>query len=438
MTPVNATATNDIRARLGTGWETVRAMIHRDGECAACGVTLGDQDVAVSLHESDSSLLTVAPTHASCRRADYRTGGTVSVPHPSYRITAAVLQAPAKDKRRSLSRRKRSTTPNADRPQQALPLVIINPSRDIHVGTCEDGVWRSVAQLNPQFDCLEPVPARPSVDGTATWGADLRSDGTVEVAAPSGARYLAPLNPTIAETLQAVGRALVILTDRVDVEELAAGVVGLHDVAAADDALCAVAALDALPATVPLPNATGFTPRPGSEVLNTTGKVSAALLDTECSIRAVLGNDDCVQLAPLPFPMLLIEPIRAIRVPGDVGTGEVKLDVALSYGMRLIDSAGPPALRDFTVTRTGKTITLRASDGEEIGVGVLDAVPQRWLDALDGFGGENIAVVYGPVIGVRPEQPGQHFPEHDRFAELNSSREQGIVAWTVARYIDKP
>lgn len=437
MTPVNATTTNDVRARLGTGWETVRAMIHRDGECAACGVALGDQDVAVSLHESDSSLLTVVPTHASCRRADYRTGGTVSVPHQSHKITAAVLQAPAKDKRRSLSRRKRSTTPSADRPQQALPLVLINPSRDIHVGTCEDGVWRSATQLHPQFDCLEPVPSRPSVDGKVSWGADLRSDGTVEIAAPSGSRYLAPLNQTIAETLQAVGRALVILTDRVDVDEFAAGVVGLHDVLAAEDALCAVAALDALPASVALPNATGFTPGPGREVLNTTGKVSAALLDTECSIRAVLGNDDCVQLAPFPFPMLLIEPIRAIRLPG-VGTGEIKLDVALSHGMRLIDNAGPPTLRDFTVTRSGKTITLRAAGGEAVGVGVLDTIPQRWLDALDGFGGDNIAVVYGAVIGVRPEQPGQHFPEHDRFAELNSSREQGRVAWTVARYIDKP
>lgn len=439
MTPVDAHTTEQIRRRLGAAWPRVSGTIHQDGDCAACGCTLGAGPVAVSLHESDHAVLTALPSHPNCHVAQYMQGGTVAAPPMSHKHTSLVFGAPAPEKRR-LSRRQRAA--HADR-TRLIPVVLVNPSRDVQIGVITGGRWLTLQHENPHLDGLNEFDGRITGQETPTWGADVHADGTVEVTSPLGVRYSVGTNSAVLDAIATTGSVTVVLTDTVDVDDPTSG--GKHTslraiVSNADETvLAAVASVGSMPASTSLiaPGAAPHSPpSPGGEVLTTSTGITAAMLDTECTVRAVYASDTAVRLAPIPIPALLVEPIRAVLHAGSA-TGDMKGDLALRLGMRPVDpTSGPPGHRPFTARHRAGRVELISPDGEVFAAGDLDRFPERWHEGVEIMG-PHVMVVYGFAIGCRPPEPGAYFSDSARLAELKESIENGAVLWAAMEFVDE-
>lgn len=416
---------DDVRSVLGDQLRIPVSFVESEGDCGSCRTVLGEQPVSVSLWHLDSNgTLALVPTHTACARSSYRPGITRGCPPLSYATVAMSFASPTAPTGRGFWLRRQER--REDGPRHFV--VLISPSRDVQVGSLWNGRW--VTATESSFE-VQGLVRSPSTNPPAVWGAMVggsSGERTLQVQGPLGG-YDVMFPSALGEVADGT-EITVFVSDHVRITDSSASrVQALKDPAPDAPVFVSRAVVGSAPGDIEISDAPSWLdPSPEREVLRGSTAMRAAVADTSCCVRALLANDPSCKLLPIPVPVVLVEPIRAILQPVGDEIREMRVETALSGGLYpFTPTPNVPISPGLTMRRRGLDTELVTADGTVIGAGVLDALPERWEAAL-GITEGRVIVVYGAAIGVRPSAPDAPFPDADRRAELMQARATGTAA----------
>lgn len=465
--------------------EEIARLIEPYGDCVACHRPLGEVPISLTLRRRGHApgrasgadiraiggpgedlageegtgwedMVVALPAHAACAPSQLEDDRSYA-PTATYQIATVGMPAAAQVE---------GPSGQVETVVEQLPVVVINPSVDVQLGTIHGRRWRS--QLSQRHDLrgLEQLSAQQPVPAAApTWGARLHVDDAgdeiLDLTSP-GELYRTATTPVIAEMIRRSGQVLVVVTETVKVKALfEAG--RLDQLAAAVHAGTVYGAwaglgVDASDITILPPDASlaGSLPS-GARQLGSTAEVAALVADTAADARAAYARHPTVRLGadvdlvstgtpslepfagdPGQLPVLLVEP-HTVAVVQDPATGnaryEIRVENAVGQGLRRLSTGRVivDVTREWTLRRTGHQLELVAPF-EQVLADVTLRLPAGWPEVARAAG--HVLVIYGVGIGVRRRAGVRSYNDDDRHGELLASRRAGTVAVGLVRWTE--
>lgn len=438
---------------------TLRRRGHAPGRASGAGIRANGgpgEDVAGEEGAGWEDMVVVLPAHAACAPSQLEDDRSYA-PTATYQIATVGMPAAAQVE---------GASGQVETVVEQLPVVVINPSVDVQLGTIHGRRWRSQLSLRHDLRGLEQLSAQQPVPAAApTWGARLHVDDAgdeiLDLTSP-GELYRTATTPVIAEMIRRSGQVLVVVTETAKVKALFE-VGRLDQLAAAVHAGTVYGAwaglgVDASDITILPPDASlaGSLPS-GTRQLGSTAEVAALVADTAADARAAYARHPTVRLGadvdlvstgtpslepfagdPGQLPVLLIEP-HTVAVVQDPATGnaryEIRVENAVGQGLRRLSTGRVivDVTREWTLRRTGHQLELVAPF-EQVLADVTLRLPAGWPEAARAAG--HVLVVYGVGIGVRRRAGVRSFNDDDRHGELLASRRAGTVAVGLVRWTE--